>query len=99
MCIRDRLIRKANDASSNVLGDIRVALIELVEVCGDIFLKNVELQRWTLVGLISFAVLAMVVMNVMISLLMLSIINQNQTALASFAFISQADISKCTFEV
>lgn len=97
--ISDYLAREADDTSSNVLGGIRVALIKLVDECGEIFLKNVRLQRWTLIGLISFAVLAMVVVSVMISLLMLSIINQNQTALASFAFISQADINKSTFEV
>ena len=92
--ITNELVDETNFISTNVLDVIRISMLELIRVCEEMLGKNISLQRRILGYLNIFAVTVIIVINILFLILVLKIIERNHAALASFAFISEADIAK-----
>jgi len=92
--ITNELVDETNFISTNVLDVIRISMLQLIQVCEEMLGKNISLQRWILGSLIIFAVVVIIVINILLLILALKIIERNHAALASFAFISEAEIAR-----
>jgi len=92
--ITNELLDETNFISTNVLGVIRISMLQLIQVCEEMLGKNISLQRWILGSLIIFAVVVTIFINILLLILALKLIERNHAALASFAFISEAEIAR-----